>query len=406
MDPEEAINSSNRPVKRSGPSYQTSRITAATAPSKPDKLDRGSKSVVFQQEEQYVQFKEQERSKRMKGERFYRHSLVVDDDMTEIRQVKGSTGALESQSGSLNEQTGASEENGDSQTLSLVQRGRSLAWVLPDPALPDKSKLTETASPTVKGRSPFKLPRLYVLANRILGNAGKPVVEKESNSNKIYITRPRPPVSRPKPPVEVFPGVLLYQSRKSKRLVDLSSKWRSLKTQAAASAPWANFPLMGHKTSTQSALLKQSHLSSPTEPGPHNKGDPTASISDPDSGPLSNSEKSDHPGLNSSIRPPEEEPTKISEMAEGLDMAPQSRGLEEGEMSEYSYEEAEVRPRLAEEAINWQRTFSVNPVDFELLRSDWNDLRCNVSGNLQLAENEVIDVISQFMERLNERNGG
>ncbi|XP_056318011.1 N-acetyl-beta-glucosaminyl-glycoprotein 4-beta-N-acetylgalactosaminyltransferase 1 [Danio aesculapii] len=405
VDPEEAINSSNRPVKRSGPSYQTSRITATTASSKPDRLDRGSKSSVFQQEKQYVQFKEQERSKRTKGGRFYRHSQVVDDEMTEIRQVKGSTGALESQSGSLNEQTGASEENGDSQTLSVVQRGRSLAWMLPDPALPSKSKLTETASPTVKGRSPFKLPHLYVLANRILGNAGKPVVEK-ANSNKIYITRPRPPVSRPKPPVEVFPGVFLYQSRKSKRLVDLSSKWRSLKTQAAASAPWAIFPLMDHKTSTQSALLKQSHLSSPTEAGPHNKGDPTASISDPDSVPPSSSERRDHPGLNSSSQPPEEEPTKISEMAEGLDAAPQSRGLEEGEMSEYSYEEAEVRPRLAEEAINWQRTFSVNPVDFELLRSDWNDLRCNVSGNLQLAENEVIDVISQFMERLNERNGG
>uniref|UniRef100_A0A6Q2X6Y3 Beta-1,4-N-acetylgalactosaminyltransferase n=1 Tax=Esox lucius TaxID=8010 RepID=A0A6Q2X6Y3_ESOLU len=56
--------------------------------------------------------------------------------------------------------------------------------------------------------------------------------------------------------------------------------------------------------------------------------------------------------------------------------------------------------------INWQRTFSVNPMDFELLRSDWNDLRCNVSGNLQLAESEVVDVLAQYMEKLNERNGG
>uniref|UniRef100_A0A672LBT4 Hexosyltransferase n=1 Tax=Sinocyclocheilus grahami TaxID=75366 RepID=A0A672LBT4_SINGR len=115
-----------------------------------------------------------------------------------------------------------------------------------------------------------------------------------------------------------------------------------------------------------------------------------------------------HPGLNSSEnnQPLEVQLTKVSEIPEGSDMAPQSRGLEEGEMSEYSYEEAEARPHLSEEAINWQRTFSVNPVDFELLRSDWNDLRCNVSGNLQLAENEVIDVISQYMERLNERSGG
>lgn len=45
-------------------------------------------------------------------------------------------------------------------------------------------------------------------------------------------------------------------------------------------------------------------------------------------------------------------------------------------------------------------------MDFELLRSDWNDLRCNVSGNLQLAESEVVDVLAQYMEKLNERNGG
>lgn len=80
--------------------------------------------------------------------------------------------------------------------------------------------------------------------------------------------------------------------------------------------------------------------------------------------------------------------------------------VEEDEMSDYSYEEVEVRPGWAEESINWQRTFSVNPMDFELLRSDWNDLRCNVSGNLQLAESEVVDVLAQYMEKLNERNGG
>lgn len=79
---------------------------------------------------------------------------------------------------------------------------------------------------------------------------------------------------------------------------------------------------------------------------------------------------------------------------------------EEGEMSDYSYEEVEARPGWAEESINWQRTFSVNPMDFELLRSDWNDLRCNVSGNLQLSESEVVDVLAQYMEKLNERNGG
>ncbi|KAL4671461.1 hypothetical protein H8959_004170 [Pygathrix nigripes] len=62
--------------------------------------------------------------------------------------------------------------------------------------------------------------------------------------------------------------------------------------------------------------------------------------------------------------------------------------------------------RWREDAIDWQRTFSVGAVDFELLRSDWNDLRCNVSGNLQLPEAEAVDVAAQYMERLNARHGG
>ncbi|NWW24578.1 B4GN4 acetylgalactosaminyltransferase, partial [Falcunculus frontatus] len=79
---------------------------------------------------------------------------------------------------------------------------------------------------------------------------------------------------------------------------------------------------------------------------------------------------------------------------------------EEEEVSDYSYEAGELQQGWLEESINWQRTFSVSSVDFELLRSDWNDLRCNVSGNLQLGESEVVDVVAQYMERLNQKNGG
>ncbi|XP_010638751.1 N-acetyl-beta-glucosaminyl-glycoprotein 4-beta-N-acetylgalactosaminyltransferase 1 [Fukomys damarensis] len=76
--------------------------------------------------------------------------------------------------------------------------------------------------------------------------------------------------------------------------------------------------------------------------------------------------------------------------------------------SEDSEEDAAGRApgRWREDAIDWQRTFSVGAVDFELLRSDWNDLRCNVSGNLQLPEAEAVDVAAQYMERLNARHGG
>nr|XP_012625027.1 N-acetyl-beta-glucosaminyl-glycoprotein 4-beta-N-acetylgalactosaminyltransferase 1 isoform X2 [Microcebus murinus] len=78
------------------------------------------------------------------------------------------------------------------------------------------------------------------------------------------------------------------------------------------------------------------------------------------------------------------------------------------EVASEDSEEAAGRPlgRWREDAIDWQRTFSVGAVDFELLRSDWNDLRCNVSGNLQLPEAEAVDVVAQYMERLNARHGG
>ncbi|XP_074086776.1 N-acetyl-beta-glucosaminyl-glycoprotein 4-beta-N-acetylgalactosaminyltransferase 1 isoform X3 [Macrotis lagotis] len=76
--------------------------------------------------------------------------------------------------------------------------------------------------------------------------------------------------------------------------------------------------------------------------------------------------------------------------------------------SEEEEEEAGAPPRGSwpEDAINWQRTFSVGAMDFELLRSDWNDLRCNVSGNLQLPEAEAVDIVAQYMERLNTLHEG
>ncbi|NXW67064.1 B4GN4 acetylgalactosaminyltransferase, partial [Hirundo rustica] len=95
--------------------------------------------------------------------------------------------------------------------------------------------------------------------------------------------------------------------------------------------------------------------------------------------------------------------TTASQQEEGKG---QEEEEEEEEVSDYSYEAGELQQGWLEDSINWQRTFSVSSVDFELLRSDWNDLRCNVSGNLQLSESEVVDVVAQYMERLNEKNGG
>uniref|UniRef100_A0A452EP60 Beta-1,4-N-acetylgalactosaminyltransferase n=1 Tax=Capra hircus TaxID=9925 RepID=A0A452EP60_CAPHI len=86
---------------------------------------------------------------------------------------------------------------------------------------------------------------------------------------------------------------------------------------------------------------------------------------------------------------------------------PQLPGEGEEDEEEEGDDGEEGAPRRRErDAIDWQRTFSVGHVDFELLRSDWNDLRCNVSGNLQLPEAEAVDVVAQYMERLNMRHSG
>ncbi|NWT14134.1 B4GN4 acetylgalactosaminyltransferase, partial [Vireo altiloquus] len=98
--------------------------------------------------------------------------------------------------------------------------------------------------------------------------------------------------------------------------------------------------------------------------------------------------------------------TTASQQGQGKGQEEDEEEEEEEEVSDYSYEAGELQQGWLEDSINWQRTFSVSSVDFELLRSDWNDLRCNVSGNLQLGESEVVDVVAQYMERLNEKNGG
>uniref|UniRef100_A0A8C0FAR4 Beta-1,4-N-acetylgalactosaminyltransferase n=1 Tax=Bubo bubo TaxID=30461 RepID=A0A8C0FAR4_BUBBB len=89
--------------------------------------------------------------------------------------------------------------------------------------------------------------------------------------------------------------------------------------------------------------------------------------------------------------------TTVSQREEGKGQEEEEE--EEEEVSDYSYETGELQQSWLEDSINWQRTFSVSSVDFELLRSDWNDLRCNVSGNLQLSESEVVDVVAQYMEK-------
>ncbi|KAG9329063.1 hypothetical protein JZ751_008175 [Albula glossodonta] len=59
-----------------------------------------------------------------------------------------------------------------------------------------------------------------------------------------------------------------------------------------------------------------------------------------------------------------------------------------------------------DQAVNWEQTFEVEPLDFHTLRSDWIDLSCNISGNLLLDKADALTVVDTFMSKLTQRNPG
>ncbi|XP_026872200.2 LOW QUALITY PROTEIN: N-acetyl-beta-glucosaminyl-glycoprotein 4-beta-N-acetylgalactosaminyltransferase 1 [Electrophorus electricus] len=330
-------------------------------------------------------------------------------------------------------------ENADSPGEN-IKGGRALSWIQTEPEGLTRRGWSEAHAPKLSRRS-LLFPQkssLVALTNRakqILtnsahagrpapGRAGRPSANKEHKKEDevIYVTRPRPgrekksPVSRQ--PREVFPGVFLYQNGKTTRLVNLSSKPRISQGVLGASQLLGRPPLRESRANFTSGRRNAAHQapSRPAVPGRTEKAAhgktpppsarrlppiPTPPIPTPPTfDPSRSALPTDAPRVTSYLRTSE-----ITESQPRQREAEPERE-EEGGLSEYSYEEAEPRPGWTEEAINWQRTFSVNSMDFETLRSDWNDLRCNVSGNLQLPESEVVDVLAQYMERLNERNGG
>ncbi|KAK2819772.1 hypothetical protein Q7C36_021418 [Tachysurus vachellii] len=395
---EDLINSNHNPVRKTSNtslSDQLSSFTFSTISNK-DQRGRDSKGHVSTQERAYSHFKPKKARRRIKGEDhgrddgYYKHTVQEDKQRRteKDRKLNQHRSIIEADSEALTDHR-ENIEDGDDATVQIhIQR--SLKWVRLSPVQQSIKlaplRLTKTSLKNSQ-RSP-----LYMLASHILSKPESQ--EKEVKSSKIYSTKPHPPKSTPKPPVEIFPGVFLYQTASGKKLVDFSSRWKFMKRHDS-------WPTLDHKSPIQQ--LRQSSLLSST--GQQVKDFASSSITSTITDLPSSS--TDLTGTNSSDKrqPVEIRITKASEMVKESQQT-EGAELNDNATSEYSYEDDEPRTGWTEEAINWQRTFSVNPVDFELLRSDWNDLRCNVSGNLQLAESEALEVISQYVERINKCNGG
>ncbi|XP_074854050.1 N-acetyl-beta-glucosaminyl-glycoprotein 4-beta-N-acetylgalactosaminyltransferase 1 isoform X2 [Carettochelys insculpta] len=342
-------------------------------------------------------------------------------------------------------------ENTPPVLVRAVVRGRSLSWAHKEL---DQVNQREDDRLGLLGasRQGSALSRQTHFSMPIFGGKAKPqgpsrpvvpLVERKAKKEakkpeeKVYVTRLQP--SKRKAPVQeaTFPGIFLYpkplrrvhlNSRAPLRRAAPSTKLRSIPGHRA---PWLlgngsreTYPLkrkslrarkweqlyrredpvaVGERRAWPSVLL-------PATEGPFSKKAPEGTAAAPARTVTAAAldYNSSEAALLAGVRVTSF--LRMSELTASQEGPGQAQGAEEEEeeeeLSDYSYENSELQPSWLEDSINWQRTFSVSAVDFELLRSDWNDLRCNVSGNLQLSESEVVDVVAQYMEKLNEKNGG
>ncbi|XP_067245275.1 beta-1,4-N-acetylgalactosaminyltransferase 3 isoform X2 [Chanodichthys erythropterus] len=82
-------------------------------------------------------------------------------------------------------------------------------------------------------------------------------------------------------------------------------------------------------------------------------------------------------------------------------------GQEEDSWVDHGFSEEEdydlFSKALFDVEVKWNQTFQAKPLDLNVMRSDWIDLKCNVSGNLLLDESEALSVVEAFMNKLNKK---
>ncbi|NXN56242.1 B4GN4 acetylgalactosaminyltransferase, partial [Rynchops niger] len=237
--------------------------------------------------------------------------------------------------------------------------------------------------------------------------AGAPREDKKPQKaqEKVYVTRLQPGKRKAPAQEPIFPGIFLYpkplkkvhlHSRTPQKHPIASSKLRAIPGRRS---PWFLSNISRERDPARRKSMRAGGRSRETHEDTTPAPGRTAATTDYNS---SEATRSEGTRVTSFLKMSE---TTASQQEEGKGQEEEEEEEEE-EVSDYSYETGELQRSWLEDSINWQRTFSVSSVDFELLRSDWNDLRCNVSGNLQLSESEVVDVVAQYMEKLNEKNGG
>ncbi|KAF4010073.1 hypothetical protein G4228_000943 [Cervus hanglu yarkandensis] len=268
---------------------------------------------------------------------------------------------------------------------------------LPAPAAPSEAPATPAAPTLRRSRVLSWAARQLPL---FLGRAPPP--RPAARPSKVYVTRVRPglrappgapPLSARGPPRLPLPGVFL-RPRPLPRVP----------LRAPPRPPRAR----GHRTSSPPATELRALAPAPATQESQEGRARAPGLAAPTGNSNSSSEAqpvTSFLSLSQVSRPQLPGEGEEDEEEEGDD---DEEGMPGDENASEDSEEAAglVRGRWREDAIDWQRTFSVGNVDFELLRSDWNDLRCNVSGNLQLPEAEAVDVVAQYMERLNMRHSG